>query len=184
MSKIIIIILTVRISTFKIKNVYHLDKETYTVFGLPIQNKNVNFLVWIFWIKRGRIRRKINSQGKVFICDAMRDLVSVTIWHLYDVMIVQTHANACYAFFYLLVISICLNELAWRSNRSIYFQTLEFQSRRLGASTRRKSDNVWMLFPDFKVSWELQCNVILRCNKLCIFTSKKTCICSAAQYFH
>ena len=72
----------------------------------------------------------------------MRDLVSVTIWHLYDVMIVQTHANACCAFFYLLVTSICLNELAWHSNRSICFQTLEFQSRKLGASTRRKSDNV------------------------------------------
>ena len=72
----------------------------------------------------------------------MGDLVSVTIWDLYDVMIVRAHANACYAFFYLHVISICLNELAWGSNRHIYFQTLEFQSNWLGASTGRKSDNV------------------------------------------
>ena len=61
----------------------------------------------------------------------MGDLVSVTIWDLYDVMIVRAHANACYAFFYLHVIPICLN-----------FQTLEFQSNWLGASTGRKSDNV------------------------------------------
>ena len=64
----------------------------------------------------------------MFICDTLCDLVSVTIWRLYDVMIAQTHANAWYVFFYLHAISIRLNELAWRSSRSINFQTLEFQS--------------------------------------------------------
>ena len=68
--------------------------------------------------------------------------VSVTIWRLYDVKIAQTHANACYVFFYLHAISIRLKELAWHSSRSINFQTLEFQSNMLGASTRRKSDDV------------------------------------------
>ena len=137
---IIIIILSFRISTFKIKKIDHLGKETYTVFGLPIQNKKRSYQNKK--IKRDRIRIKINSQRKVFICDTLCDLVSVTIWRLYDVMIAQTHANACYVFFYLHAISIRLNELAWRSSRSINFQTLEFQSNMLGVSTRRKSDNV------------------------------------------
>ena len=65
-------------------------------------------------------------------------MVSVTIWRLYDVMIARMHTNACYVFFYLHVNSIRLNELPWRSSRSINFQTLEFQSSMLGASTRRK----------------------------------------------
>ena len=37
--------------------------------------------------ERAHIKRKINSQRKVFICYVLRDLVSVTIWHLYDVTI-------------------------------------------------------------------------------------------------
>ena len=42
---IIIIISSFRISTFKMKNIDHLGEETYNVFGLTIQIKNVNFLV-------------------------------------------------------------------------------------------------------------------------------------------
>ena len=54
------------------------------------------FLFDFFELKeRAYIRRKINSQRKVFICDALHNLVSVTVWCLYDVMIVRTHANAC-----------------------------------------------------------------------------------------
>ena len=40
-----------------------------------------------------------------------------------------------------------------------------------------------MLFSDLKVSWELQCNVILHCNMSWTFTSRSTFICSAAQCF-
>ena len=138
--KIITIILSFRISTFKIKKIDYLRKETYTVFGWPIQNKKRSYQNKK--IKRDRIRIKINSERKVFLYDTLCDLVSVTIWRLYDVMIAQTHANTCYVFFYLHAISIRLNELAWRSTRSINFQTLEFQSNMLGASTRRKSDDV------------------------------------------
>ena len=42
----------------------------------------------------------------------------------------QMHANA---FSYLHIVSIRLHELAWRSNGSIKFQTVEFQSNGLGA---------------------------------------------------
>ena len=101
---IVIIILSFKISTFKIKKIDHLGKETYTVFGLPIQNKKRSYQNKK--IKGDRIGIKINSQRKVFICDTLCDLVSVTIWRLYDVMIAQTHANACYVFFYLHAISI------------------------------------------------------------------------------
>ena len=52
--------------------------------------RTLPFLFNFFELKeRARIRRKINSQRKVFICDALRDLVSVTIWSLYD------RSNAC-----------------------------------------------------------------------------------------
>ena len=48
------------------------------------------------------------------ICDVLRDLVSVTIWHLHD------HSNECECmltlFFYIPAIFLCLQELTWYSN--------------------------------------------------------------------
>ena len=75
-------------------------------------------------------------------------------------MIVQMHMNACSCF------SIHLYELAWHSNGS---QMSNVRVPFKWVNTWQSSKNR-MLLPDFKVSWELQCSVIL--------------ICSAAQCFH
>ena len=61
-----------------------------------------------------------------FICDALRDLVSVTIWRLHG------RSNVCecmLTLFDLRVVSIHLKELAWHSNGSIKCQTLECHSK-------------------------------------------------------
>ena len=59
---IIIIILSFRLGTFKIKNIDLRGKKTYAMFGLPIQNRIVTFLVKLVELKeRACIRRKINS---------------------------------------------------------------------------------------------------------------------------
>ena len=85
------------------------------------------FLFDFFELKeRAHIRRKINNQRKLFIWDALRDLLSVTIWCLYD----RSNASKCMQTH---VISICFYELTWRSNGSMKFQMLEFQSNGLGA---------------------------------------------------
>ena len=76
----------------------------------------------------------------------------------------RMHANA---FFYHHVVFICLHELARHSNRSVKCK-------------HSQSDDVWMLLPNFTVSWELQCNVILHRITSCILEH----LCGAVQCFH
>ena len=72
--KIIVIILSFRVSTSKIKNINHRGKETCAMFGLPIQNKNsainasLTLLFDLFTLKeKDPIRGKINSKKNVFM---------------------------------------------------------------------------------------------------------------------
>ena len=78
-------------------------------------------------------------------------------------MFVWMHANACYHFF---LPSCCFYLFAWVS---MAFEQVYQMS------------NVWMLLPDFIVSWELQCNVSLHCVS---HVPWNTFICSVVQCFH
>ena len=59
---------------------------------------------------------------EMIICDALRDLGSVTIWRLHG------RSNACECMLTLHVVFIRVHEFAWHSNRSIKCQTLECHS--------------------------------------------------------
>ena len=61
-------------------------------------------------------------------CDALRDLVSVTIWSFKRM---RMHANA---FFYLHVVFIRLYELAWHSNGSIKWQKVWMPFKQVNTS--------------------------------------------------
>ena len=69
------------------------------------------------------------------------------------------HANA---FFYLHVVFIRLDEYGIRTGLSIDKRLNAIQMGRVPLK-HMQSNDVWMLLPDFIVSCELQCNVILHC---------------------
>ena len=64
----------------------------------------------------------------------------LNLWRVWDqsllgvCMVVRTHANACYRFFYLHVAFMRLHELAWHSNGSIKWQTSECHFKRVNTS--------------------------------------------------
>ena len=64
--KIIIIILSFWVSTSKNKNIDHRVKETYVIFGLPIQNRTLPLFDLFVLKERACIRTKRNSWRKVF----------------------------------------------------------------------------------------------------------------------
>ena len=106
-------------------------------------------------------------------CDALCNLGSFTIWHLHG------RSNACECMLTLFIPSCRFYLFAWVNN---CIRTDLWNGKRLNAiqmGEHYQSNYVWMLLPDFIVSWELQYNVIIHCT-----TSCRTLICSAVQCFH
>ena len=90
-----------------------------------------------------------------------------TIWYqlLFDFfMIVRTHENAYLRFF----LPICCFYLfVWVSmvfKRICQISNVKIPIKQVRSVNMQQPNNIWMLLTDFKVSWELQCNVILHCN--------------------
>ena len=92
------------------------------------------------------------------------------------------HANF---FFFVHVVSICLYELVWRSNGSIKFPALEYQSNGLGASTH---SNIMTFECCFLISkYHENCNAISSVTAIRhvpLHHGTLFFFCSAAQCFH
>ena len=96
----------------------------------------------------------------VIICDALCNLASVTFWLFYD------WSNTCKCMLTVLLPSCCFYRFVWVS---MTFEWVFHVSNGVSFKwvSTWQSNDVWMLLPDFKVSWQLQCNDNLHCNTSC-----------------